>query len=167
MNRNSLAAVSISNRLSELHDVHRNGNKSGPNQVIYTHPSLDMRFIGRYCTIKGERSGGYALKACIEERYAHDTGLKIWVTKRLKPGWTPVQKQRAIHRMIHALAEQRTMGRLREQVFILAESRNLDLNQIDQMAEAEGREICYLNMSVADCAFWQIELEKQPMKVTP
>ena len=162
--KNSLVGVSIANRLSERHDIHMNGNKSGNDLAIYVHPSFNMRFIGRYCTVRGERSGGYVLKACLEEQYGHSSGPKNWVVTRLNKGWTPQSKQRAIHRMFLELSEQRTLKRHRERVHTLAESHNIDLDAIDEMAEGEGREITYDDMNISDCEFWKIELAKFPIK---
>ena len=162
--KNSLAAISVSNRLSERHDTHMNGNRSGQDYVTVDHSGLGMIFTGRYCTIKGKRSGGYVLTAKLAETYDHASQYNQAISARLKKGWTPKQKQHAIQGMIRRLSEVRTLKRHREQVYSLAESRDLDLGRIDQIATAEGRTTSYDDMSMADCEFWKVELAKLPVR---
>ena len=166
--KNSLIGVSIANRLMERHDTHMTGgahiDRPGPDSVIYVDPTHDMRFIGRFCTIKGRRSGGYVLKACLNERYGHESGLIRFIEKRLKPGWDNKTLQRACFRAYRELSTLRTIKRHREQVYTLAESRDIDLDRVDKIAAAEGREIAYSDMDIADCEFWKTELGKFPVK---
>jgi hypothetical protein len=168
---NSLLAVSIVNRITELHDPGMTGgsriDRPGPDTVIYVHPTYDMRFIGRWCTIRGKRSGGYVIRGALDERYDHESGLLRFTEKRLRPGFSRAQFQRAVHAIASALAEERTLKRHREQVYILSESRELDLDKIDAIAEGEGRQIAFSNMTIADCEFWKIELEGFPQKAEP
>jgi hypothetical protein len=140
MQRNSLVGVSIANRILERHDVEMSGGphieRTGPNQVIFVQPTYDMRFIGRFCTIKGERSGGYVIKGALNERYDHESGFIKYVEKHLKPGWTNKHLQRACHRIFVELSELRTLQRHREQVKTLAEGiKNLDTEYIEKGVE--------------------------------
>ena len=167
MQRNSLAGVSISNRMSELHDPAMDGHKTGPDHVVYVYPVHDLRFVGRYCTVKGKRSGGYVIKAALNERYDHESGLIKWLVTRLNKGWTPVTKQRAIHRMFRKLVDSRTLKRHRELVYKIAESHDLDLDVIDKLEVAENHTIAYEDMTAADCLFWEVELTKFPIKKAP
>jgi hypothetical protein len=166
--KKSLAGVSIANRILERHDTSMSGgpilDRPGPDYVIFVHPTFNMRFIGRFCTIKDKRSGGYVLKAALNERYSHESGLIRCNAIRLKPGWTREHLFRACHREFIRLSEERTIKRHREQVYLLAESRDFDTDRIDTIAEAEGREIAYSDMTLADCEFWKTELAKFPQK---
>jgi hypothetical protein len=66
--------------------------------------------------------------------------------------------------MIRRLSEVRTLKRHREQVYNLAESRDVNLDRVDQIAAAEGRTTSYDDMSMADCDFWKVELAKFPVR---
>ena len=96
----------------ELHNPSMTGgtniDRPGPNQVIYVSPTYDMRFIGRYCTIRGKRSGGYVVKGALNERYNYESGFIRFVEKRLKPGFTKEQLQRACYRIFMELTYRET-----------------------------------------------------------
>jgi hypothetical protein len=162
----NLAGASVANRIMEQHDPSMAGgphvDRPGPDQII--HIAHGMRFIGRFCTVKGERSGGYVIKAALDERYQHESGLIQWLETRLRPGWKHAALTRACSRFYVELSKLRTLKRHREQVYTLAESRDIDLDRIDKIAEGEGREIVYSAMTMADCEFWKIELAKYPEK---
>ena len=162
----SLIGVSIANRILEQHDTKMTGgpliDRSGPDNVDYVHPTFDMHFIGRFCTVKNVRSGGYIIKGALNKRYDHESGPIKFIIIRLPVGWKHDHLHRACHRIFIQLSEQRTLKRHREQVYTLAESRQLDLDRIDQIAEKEHRSQCYSDMTMTDCEFWKIELAKFP-----
>jgi hypothetical protein len=155
----SLAAASVSNRLAERTVWTARGHTSW-----YTHDGLQMTFRGRYCTVKGERSGGYVVDAWLAEKFEHEGPHRTVLRSRLRKGYKPIAKLRMIQRLIDELAKHRTLARHREQVYNLAESRYLNLDRVDKISEAEGRTIVYTEMSIADCEFWKVELAKFPMK---
>lgn len=159
--KRSLASVSICNRLNERHDIHMNGNKTGHDVAQFQH--LGINWTGRYCTIKGERSGGYVLTARLDDTFEH--GHYNPIQTRLKKGYTRLSKERAIHRMFYELKTLESLAHKRELVYQIAESHDINLDRVDKIAEGEGRSIVYTDMDIADIEFWQIELAKFPLIV--
>lgn len=168
----NLLSASITNRLMEMHDPSMAGgphiDRPGPDVVIHCVSTHDLTFVGRFCTVGGERSGGYVIKGSLNERYEHQASLRgDLVERRLPPGWTKNQLQLAVLQMLNELHEKRVLKRHREQVYQLANRLELAIDHIDAIAKAEDREIAYDDMSIADCEFWKTELGKfiQPERV--
>lgn len=158
MQKNSLLAVSIANRLNEKHAA----NETRSMCWAASKKHNDVLYIGRHCSIGGKRSGGYVLSARLLTKFKHDPTTQE-ITRRLKPGWTRKQQQKAIHSMIREVEELKTIKRKRELVYSLAESRDIDPDALEKNANGK-HPVVYSDMNLADCLYWEIEIQKYPLK---
>ena len=114
----------------------------------------------RYCTRKGERSGGIELEA-YGQALPHEIGTRYERRKYLyKPSGKALYRQAA--HLAETLRQElaNPLRKLREQVYQLAESKELDLD----LVERQGKEMEYTKLTEADCQYWLEWLRQQPNK---
>ena len=147
--RKNLVGASVANRLRE-------GHAANPNRNIEQYHHCDLRFMGRHCTVKGRRSGGYVLTVRDKTKYKHGNYPNL--ERRLAAGWKPDALVRAASHLYTTISQFQTLRRQREHVYLSFERLKLAEALIDKLiadAQKDGRSWSYSDMSAADCEYWQ------------
>jgi len=112
-----------------------------------------------------EPTGGAVLSARIPAPKYNPRASSVYQTS-LRPGWDDDDLYRAVCRANGWCRKMVSLHSLRDEVYDLSESRNIDHKELDKVEAERGKDSSYDTMTEEDCIFWADWLRKLPMRIS-